>query len=42
MEEAIKEVGKKQHKSFNTVKNSYDEWNKTLKSAKKELQKMGK
>ena len=42
LEEAIKEVAKKQHKSVATVKKSYAEWNKTLKSAKKELQKMGK
>ena len=42
LEEAIKEIARKQHKSFDTVKNSYDEWNKTLKAAMKELQEMGK
>jgi len=44
LEEAIKEVARKHHKSFDTVKNSYDEWNKTyrLLDLQKELQKMGK
>ncbi len=34
LEEAIKEVAKKHHKSFDTVKNAYKEYNKILKPYK--------
>jgi hypothetical protein len=42
LEEAIKEIARKYHKSISTVKNAYDEWKKILKSYKEDPQKMGK
>lgn len=42
LDKAINDVAEKHDKSYWTVKDAYDEWNKTIKQAGEEMKNMGK